>query len=141
MRNKRRRNQRGQTILESALVLIAVISMLLFIIDMGRLLFLQQYFAERARAGARWASVNTYDATSIKNYVAYNSTTGSGTGLFGLSPSNVSVTPLPNSTNPTTIQVTISGYQTIRLIPYIAGSFTSPAVTAVAPVQSLGATN
>jgi len=138
---QKRQNQKGQTILESSLVFIAVISMLLFIVDMGRLLFLQQYFAERARAGARWAAVNTYDSTSIKNYVCYNSTTGSGTGLFGLSPSNVTVTPIPNATTPTSIQVTISGFQTIRLIPYIAGTFTNPPVSAVAPAQSLGATN
>jgi Flp pilus assembly protein TadG len=140
---KRDSSQKGQAMMETALVFTAVICMLLFVVDMGRLLFLQQYFAERARAGARWAAVNTYDPAAVANWVCSNDSTNSGTGLFGLQPSNVSVSaPVVDASNkPVYIRVTISGYQTVRLIPYIAGSFTNPPVSAIAPAQSLGATN
>jgi uncharacterized membrane protein len=125
--------------LETALVFLVVISMLLFIIDVGRLLFLQQYFEERARFAARWAAVNTTDSTQVTNMTCYNSTTGSGVGFFGLAPSNVSVTTI-DVNGQQFIKVTISGIQAVRFIPYIAGSFTMPVVSATELAQSLGAT-
>ena len=139
MLSKRKKSQGGQTILETALVFIAVLSMLLFIVDMGRLLFLQQYFTERARAGARWAAVNAttgVTAAQVKAYVCFNDSTAAGsTGLFGLNTSNVSYTPTPSTGTPQYVQVQISGFQTLRLIPYIASTYTNAPVTAVAVVQ------
>lgn len=132
-------NRRGQTILESSLVFLAVLSMLLFIIDMGRLLFLQQYFTERARAGARWAAVNANNgvtAAQVQAYVCFNDSAATGSsGLFGLNTSNVSYTPVPSTGTPQYVQVQISGFQTLRLIPFIAGTYTNAPVTAVAVVQ------
>lgn len=139
MLSTRRRGQRGQTILETSLVFIAVISMLLFIVDMGRLLFLQQYFTERTRAGARWAAVNApsgVTAAEVKAYVCFNDSAATGTtGVFGLNTTNVTYTPTPSTGTPQYVQVQISGFQTLRLIPFISGNYTSAPVTAVAVVQ------
>ncbi len=46
---------------EAALVLITLLSMILFILDMGRILLLQQFITERAREGARYAVVNNWN--------------------------------------------------------------------------------
>ncbi len=134
---RRRKGQHGQAILESALVMITTLCTILFIVDISRLLFYKQYFAERARYGARWASVNTASETNVKNVVCYNSTTGTGTGYFGLAPSNVSVT--YDNVNGF-VTVSISGFQTITLIPFIAGNFTIPATTVTMSQQSMGQT-
>jgi Flp pilus assembly protein TadG len=48
-RTRRRQNQKGANILESALVLLTVLGMFLFIMDMGRILLIQQFITERAR--------------------------------------------------------------------------------------------
>jgi hypothetical protein len=138
----RRTAQGGQAMLETALVFTTVMCMIIFIMDMGRLIFYKEYFAERARVGARWASVNGQDATSVKNVVAYNSTTGSGPGYFGLSPANVSVTyqNIDATHKDPWVTVTITGFQTFTMIPYIAGNYTIPAIAVTMPQQSMGAT-
>ena len=60
---------------ESALILLTLVSMILFILDMGRILMMQQYLTERARATVRKAVVNNWDAAATKNYLVYGSTT------------------------------------------------------------------
>src|SRR5260370_39251262 len=71
----RTRRQRGAAFVETALIFTTAISMILFIVDMGRILLWQQFIAERARVGARNAVVNNWDSTAVKNYVVYGSTT------------------------------------------------------------------
>lgn len=134
---KRRRSQAGQAMIEGSLVFLTLICMILFVVDIGRLLFYKHYFTERAQVGARWASVNSQNATNVKNVVCYNATTGSGQGFLGLSPSNVSVT-YDDANN--IVTVTVSGFQTIKLIPFIAGNYTIPAATVSLGYQSMGAT-
>ncbi|MCX6634029.1 MAG: hypothetical protein NT090_02890, partial [Acidobacteria bacterium] len=65
--------QRGAQMLETALVVTTVVCMILFILDMGRILLFDQFFGERVRVAARSAAVRTYDAAAIKNYLCYNS--------------------------------------------------------------------
>ena len=142
----RKKKQRGATVfLEGALVLPTLLITILFVVEMGRMMLFQQLFTERARAGARNAAVTSFDTTSIKNYVLYNSATapdGATSGFFGLQASMVSVTRLgtPGNWNDR-IQVTISNYPMIDLIPLFKSNYTVPAVTATTPVGSLGAAN
>jgi Flp pilus assembly protein TadG len=63
-----RSHQRGQAMVESALILLSLLMMILFILDMGRVLFLQQFITERARATARAASVNNWDEWKVRGY-------------------------------------------------------------------------
>ena len=141
-----RKMERGAALVETALVLVTVLSMILFVMDMGRILLLQQFITERAREGVRHAVVNSWDATAVQNYVVYGSTTvpqGGGSGGFlGLSPSQVSLTTISDSgVGDGRYQVTVSGVQFPVFIPFMAGSFTAPAITVTAPTASLGATN
>src|SRR6476661_7378977 len=94
---KRRRDlQRGNVILESALVLGVTIMLVLGVIDLCQVFMQIQYMNERARAAARWAAANwnpnTDDVTAIKNYAVFNSPSSTASiGIMGLAPSNVSV--------------------------------------------------
>ena len=70
-----RNQRRGEVLLESALVLLALLITLIGALDFGQLLFFHQSFRERVRAGVRYAVVHTYDPAQIRNMVVYNSTT------------------------------------------------------------------
>ncbi len=144
-KNRRRKNQKGANILESALVLLTVLGMVLFIMDMGRILMIQQFITERARITARSAVVNNWSATAIKNYLVYNSTTaptGGGAGFLGLQTSQVTYQTLGTSgTADYRLQVKVSGVPAITWIPGISGSYTLAPIVATMPAQSLGLTN
>jgi len=141
----RKKRQRGAALVETALVFTAALSMIVFIVDMGRILLTQQYISERAQAAVRSAVVNNWDSTSVKNYVVFGSTTapdGGGAGLMGLTTSEVSFTSIADSgIGDARYQVTVSGVPLLTWIPYMAGRYTAPTVIATAPVQSQGATN
>src|SRR5579864_2973064 len=92
----RRRRQRGAALVETALVLITLLGMILFILDMGRILLTEQFIAERARVGARNAVVNNWNSTDVANYVNDTTTTapsGNPPGFLGLLTSQVTLTP------------------------------------------------
>ena len=141
----RRKNQKGANILESALVLLTVLGMFLFIMDMGRILLIQQFITERARATVRSAVVNSWNAAATQNYLVYNSTTapsGGGPGFLGLQTSNVTYQTLGTAGNPDyMLQVKVSGVPAVTWIPYISKTYTLAPITAAMPAQSLGATN
>ena len=143
----RRRSRAGAALLESTLVLMTVLSMVIFVMDMGRMLLLQQFFTERARSGVRAAVVNNWNADSISNFICYGSTSApdGGTttaGYLGLLPSQVHVTTIADTgLNDGRLQVRISGVQIFAWIPGIAGTYTAAPVVATMPMQSRGATN
>ena len=113
--------------------------------SLGRILLIQQFITERARATVRSAVVNNWTSTATQNYLVYNSTTapsGGGAGFLGLQTSNVTYQTLGTSGNPDyMIQVKVSGVPAVTWIPYISGTYTLAPITATMPAQSLGATN
>jgi Flp pilus assembly protein TadG len=145
--SSRRRSQAGAAMLESALVLVTVLSMVVFVMDMGRMLLLQQFFTERARSGVRAAVVNSWDATSVANFICYGSTSapdgGTATaGYLGLLPAQVHFTTVADSgINDGRAVVKINGVRMFSWIPGIAGTYTAAPVVATMPMQSRGATN
>ena len=144
--NKRvRKNERGAAMVETALVFMVALSMIVFIVDMGRILLTQQFIAERARVAVRAAVVNNWSSTGVANYVAYGTTTapdGGGPGFLGLTPSEVTLNTYADSgIGDARYQVTVQGVPLFTWIPYMSGRYNAPYVTATAPVQSQGATN
>jgi Flp pilus assembly protein TadG len=143
--SNRKKHQRGQAMLETALVMTTLVGMLVFIMDMGRLLLIQQWVGERARATARAASVNNWNSTQAANYLVYNTTTapnGGGAGYLGLLTSQVSYTFLGSSNSPDyRLQVKVSGVPVLTFIPYMANTYTLAPIIATMPAESLGATN
>jgi Flp pilus assembly protein TadG len=143
--NRRDKKQKGSAMVESALVLLTVMGMMIFIIDMGRMLMTQQFIVERARATVRSAVVNNWNATATKNYLVYNSTTApesATSGYMGLLPSQVTYQTLGTAgQSDYRLQIKVSGVPALTWIPYIAGSYSLAPIVATMPAQSLGATN
>jgi len=145
----RKKRQRGAALVETALVFTSALAMIVFIVDMGRILLTQQFIAERARVGVRNAVVNNWDSTAVANYVVYGSTTAppaSGgsvpPGFLGMTTSEVTLHTYPDSgIGDARYQVTVTGVPMFTWIPYMAGKYYSPTIIATAPVQSQGATN
>jgi len=140
--------QKGSTMVEGVLVLLTIISMIVFIMDMGRLLLIQQFISERTRTTVRAAVVNNWTSTQVANYLCYNSTTAppgatsTTPGFLGLTPSQVTYTALGTAgAADYRLQVQVSGVQMFTWIPYMAGRYTAPTITATFAAQSLGATS
>jgi Flp pilus assembly protein TadG len=141
----RRHHQRGSSMVEGALVLLTMVAMILFVIDMGRILLIQQYVTERTRATVRSAVVNNWDSTKAQNFLVYNSITappGGGAGFLGLQTSQVTYSAQGTAgLDDYRMQVKVSGVPALIFVPFIAGSYTLAPITASMPAQSLGSTN
>lgn len=141
---RRREGEKGSALVEGAFVLLLTFSMLIFIIDMGRFLLIQEYIAERARMTVRKAAVNNWTTTQVKNFLVYSdpsTATLTGAGPLGLLPSQVAYTTLGTSGTPNyRLQVRVSGVSASLFIPRLAGVRALPTVVATAPAQSLGLT-
>ena len=143
----RRKLQRGSSIVEGSFIFLITISMILFIMEVGRFLLTQQYISERARTTARLAVVNNWDTTSIKNYLCYGSTaTPAGsptpTGLMGLTASNISPVWSGSAANgDLRLQISVTGLHVFTFVPMMANNLTAIPVIATAASQSRGATN
>ena len=115
-------------------------------IDFGQFLFIHQALTERARSAARWGAINDpSNSSSIVNMVLYNQATnpaGTAAGLdpvpgyLNLSSSNVTVSNPNMGADNARLIVIVSGYRYSVISPYIAGSYTGPAVTVVVPLGS-----
>jgi hypothetical protein len=127
------------------MIMLTLFGMLIGIMDMGRILLMQEYLTERARTTVRKAVVNNWTAAETQNYLVYNSTTaptGGGAGYLGLLTSQVSYQALgPAGAADYRLQVKVSGVPVLTWIPYIAGTYTLAPIIATMPAQSLGATS
>jgi TadE-like protein len=85
------RRSKGQSLVESALILIAFMGMLIGMIDVGQLLFVRQSVADRTRMAARWGALNTYDPGAIRRVFLYGEATPANdqAPFLGLAPSAV----------------------------------------------------
>src|SRR5262249_25448992 len=88
--------QRGQGLVESALVLLVFFALLLGVIDCGQVMFAHQALVERVRDAVRWGSVHPYDGSGeqVANLVLYHQTEepkSATPGFLGLTRANVQV--------------------------------------------------
>jgi Flp pilus assembly protein TadG len=74
-------NQKGQAMLESALIMIIFLPIVIGIMDFGQFLYFHQSLTERVRVAARYGAVTTFDATKIVNMAIYNTPDGSQGGV------------------------------------------------------------
>jgi len=133
------RAQRGSTLVESSVVLLTFLVILIMLMDAGQILFFHQFLSDRARAGARYAVVHTFNAATVKNVVVYENVSSSGMpGLFGMSTSMVSVTRYDSGTANDRVLVRVSGFKMRFLTPWLAGIFTPGPFSAVMPMESAG---
>ena len=137
--HKQARRRRGNAVVETALVLTVALVTFIGLIDIGSVLFRMQGLVERARAGARYGIVNTFDATQIQNVVVYGNPDGAGSPLLGLTTGLVQVTQPDLGDGTVKIQVVITGYQFQFFTPLIAGVKTLPDIEVSLTAESQGA--
>ncbi len=141
---ERKRKQKGQALIEGALVSFAFTLAILFVLEIGRYMLFIGYFTERARAGARYAAVVNYNADTIKNYVAYNSATApsnsGGTGLFGLKPEMIAVNRYDAGGDTDRLTVSISNYPLSLFVPLLPAQWTLRPFKVTSPAESMGST-
>lgn len=134
--------RRGQSMVESTLVLLVFFSLLLGVIDCGQVLFAHQSLVERVRSAVRWGVVNPWEGPDrIVNRVLYNQTEaprGNAAAFLGLRPENVVVrhqAPTPERPDDETLSVTIVNFQSQFFSPWLAPMVVSPrAVSIAAPM-------
>jgi len=87
------RSRKGQSLVESSLILAAFLGLLLGIASVGQMLFARQTLAARVHEAARWGAMNTYNAGAIRDVVRFGTDTPSpgSTPLLGLAANDVIV--------------------------------------------------
>ena len=158
-----RPNQRGQTLVEFALVAMVLLVIVFGLIEFARGLWTWNTIVQATRAGARFAVVETPNLANddaIKNYVVYLNSAGTGDPVLpGLTTSNVTVSFLkidlgsgayvappnngsgqPNKYLADVVQVGITGYNFNFVVPIFGTSITLPAFTTTLALEGLGAT-
>ena len=105
-----RERRKGNVFVESGLVSIIFFALVLGIFDFGQYLYVHQALVQRARASIRTGAIKGETNDQIRNRVLYNSPTGSGTGFFGLTTSNVTVTQTGANTDAARFEVRITSF-------------------------------
>ena len=63
--------RKGQSLVETTLVLVAFVSLLLGVVDIGQTLVMRGSLADRVHTAARWGALHPYDPAAIRNMVLY----------------------------------------------------------------------
>lgn len=154
-----RQSQRGQTLVEFALVVMVFLVVMFGLLEFARALWTWNTIVQATRAGARFAVVETPNPANndaIKNYVVYLNSAGTGAPVLpGLTTSNVTVSfqkidptsvsgayvspPPANKFQADVVQVGISGYSFSFIVPIFGTSITLPAFTTTLSLEGLGA--
>ncbi len=130
--------QRGAALVEFAIVAALFCTVLIGILEFGRVLFYWNTASEAVRLGARTAVVCDADATVIKSRI---------TGLLPLLASsnvNLSYTPSGCDSDPTTarntctfVTVSVTNVSVKTMIPFVPITLTMPPLTTTLPRESL----
>lgn len=122
---------------ESALTLIAFVSLFLGAIDVAQILLIHQSIVERVRFAARNAAVNCCNTQNVTNLVLYGSTTQpqSTQGYWGLAASNVTVTFAGQSTPDQRVTIRVAGLPYKAYTPMMKGTFTNIPVQVTIPLE------
>jgi Flp pilus assembly protein TadG len=140
---RRRRNQRGQALIESGLIMVIFLSMLIGILDFGQFLYFHQSLSERARAAVRYGAIHANNgnlATDIANFAVYNDPAGTANGATAILPSlttnMVSATLANTGTEDAIISVQINNYPFNFLSPFMSKSTWYKTIRASQPYES-----
>jgi Flp pilus assembly protein TadG len=85
--------RKGQSLVETSLILAAFMGLLLGIVGIGQALYVRQTFSERVHQAARWGALNTYQPEAIRRLVLYGTTTPElgASAFMGLTASDVMI--------------------------------------------------
>jgi hypothetical protein len=124
----RRQNQKGNALVESALVLGIFVFVLVGIVDFAQILHVHQSLVERVRSVARTAVVQNLTVDQIRDRIVYGQTMNDSTtpdvmpaGFMGLRREHVTVQILDRTYNEHRLVVDVNGVPIIILSPLIYG--------------------
>ncbi len=128
------KRERGQGLVEGALVILVFFALLLGVVDCGQVVFRHQSLVERVREAVRWGVLHPFDGTGeqVANLILYNQpdeprmTTA---GFLGLTRANVLVRyrpPTVERPDDETLSVAIVNYESHFFSPWIARTIISP---------------
>lgn len=119
---------RGQSLVESALVLAAFMGLLVGMASVGESLFVRQTLADRARMAARWGALNAFDPAAIRRVVLYGTAqpAPADTAFFGLKAQAVEVSNPGCPGRDCRLRVSIPEYG-IRSVEPVEAAILSPA--------------
>src|SRR2546430_12865243 len=88
---RRQRGSKGQSLVESALVLASFMALVLGMTGISEMVFVRQILTDRAHVAARWGALNTYDPQAIRNMVLFGTAApaSDASPLLGLSPASI----------------------------------------------------
>ena len=69
------KREKGQSLVETALILAAFMGLMLGMTGVGELIFVRQTLADRASQAARWGALNPYDPAKIRAMVQFGTVT------------------------------------------------------------------
>ena len=130
----RRRQERGQALVEGALALLLFFAFLFAVIDCGQILVVHQALVERVRSAVRWGVVRHWDGTGeqIANRVLYRQTeepASTADAYLGLARANVQVrySPAPaERPDDEVLSVAIVDYHYHFLSPWVTENLVNP---------------
>jgi hypothetical protein len=119
--------ERGQSLVEAALVLASFFALLLGVADCGQVLFAHQSLVERARGAVRWGSVHPWEGPEpIVNLVLYGQTQEplkATPGYLGMTAANVLVQhqpATPDRPDDETVSVAIVNFESHLFSPWLS---------------------
>jgi hypothetical protein len=123
-RVRRRASERGNSLVEFALVAPMLTALFLGAVQFGYVCYAYERLSSAVRAGARYGSMQTYEASAeeaytiaVKNIVVYGDPAGGGKPLLpGLIGANVEVSVMFTKSIPSDVDVQIVGYQMPALL-------------------------
>lgn len=126
--------QRGQSLIESTLVMLAFFALLFGVVDCGQVLVAHQALVERVRAAVRWGVVRSWDGTGdqIASLVLYNQPEEPRTateGYLGLTRENLQVRyqpATPSRPDDEKLSVAVVNYHYRFMSPWIGQALVNP---------------
>ena len=136
--NQKIRRQKGQGLLEGALVTVVFLGVVIGMIDIGQVLFIHQSLVERVRATLR------YGPTALENMILYNQSTVPGAddpnappppGFLGVTRDMITVSRQDATFAEDRLVITVQGYPFRFLTPFLAASYTGQPIQATTPYE------
>jgi Flp pilus assembly protein TadG len=143
--------EKGQALVEFAMVTLLFFTLVFGIIEFGRALWTWNTIVQATRAGARYAAVEipTGGDTEIKKVVVYNDPNAGASSkpvVPGLTEANVTVSYLKYNGTPAAsrsvadmIEISVIGYQFNFLASFFGPGISLPPFTTSLPLEGMGA--
>ena len=149
--NSTQKSEKGQALVEFAMVALLLFTLVLGIIEFGRALWTWNTIAQATRAGARYGAVAipTSDDGEVIKVVVYNDPNANSSSkpvVPGLTETNVRVRYLTNNgslaANKTTadlIEISVVNFQFNFLVPLLGPQIALPSFRTSLPLEGMGA--